>query len=237
MNGDFARQGTIEWHRARLGKVTASRIADMLARTKSGWGAGRENYLVELANERLTKAPRIDTYKSVDMIAGTEGEPEARKAYEFAYGVEIVECGLIDHPTIAMSGASPDGLVGTDGLVEMKCPILTTHQAWLLDGTIPKQYELQRQWQLACTGRKWCDFISFLDSKRWPPPDYDEFDRRGMRLFVRRAYRDEAKIAEIEAAVIKFLREVQERYETLDRRFPGPEPTSEIKPDNVLMGG
>lgn len=234
MSDTDIKQGTEAWLKSRMGKVTASRIADMLAKVSSGWSASRRNYMVELATERLTKTPLADGYKSAAMTAGTEAEPLARAAYEFAYGVEVTECGFVDHPTIADSGASPDGLVGADGLVEIKCPILATHQATLLGGTIPRQYELQRQWQLACTGRAWCDYVSFLDPTRWPEP---EFDRRGMRLFVRRAYRDNAKIAEIEGEVIKFLREVREHYEALDRRFPAPAAQADIRPDNVLMGG
>lgn len=230
---DIIKQGTIEWHMARLGKVSASRIADMLATTKSGWGASRQNYLVDLATERLTKAPR-DSYKSAEMAAGTEAEPLARAAYEFAYGVSIEECGFIPHPTIADLGASPDGLVGADGLVEIKCPILATHQATLLGGTIPRQYELQRQCQLACTGRAWCDYVSFLDPTRWPE---QEFDRRGMRLFVRRTWRNADKIAEIEREVLIFLKEVRAHYEKLDRQFPSSEPTTEVRPDSVLQAG
>lgn len=227
-------QGTLEWHMARLGKVTASRIADMLAETKSGWGASRTNYMVELATERLTKSPRMDSYKSADMVAGSEAEPLAREAYEFMYGVEIEKCGFFLHPTIGEAGCSPDGLVGASGLVEIKCPILATHQATLLGASIQRQYQLQRQWQLACTGRQWCDYISYLDPKRWPEP---EFDRRNMRLFVHRTHRDNAKIADIERETIKFLEEVRSHHEKLDRRFPAPDAPPELQPDNVLMGG
>lgn len=228
------KQQSPEWHALRLGKVTASRIADMLAKTKAGvWGAGRRNYMVELATERLTGVPRTDGYKSEHMIAGTEAEPEAISAYEFLRGVQIEECGFVPHPTIGMAGASPDGRVGKHGLVEIKCPILATHQETILGGTIPRQYELQRQWQLACTGCDWCEFISYLDTKRYPER---EFDRRNMRLFVRRTTRNNAQIAEIEREVVDFLKEVDEHFRKLDRQFPRDGATVPF-PTSTIMAG
>lgn len=227
------KQGSDAWRAIRLGKVTASRMADMLATTRSGWGAGRQNYKTQLVWERLLRVSR-EGFKSADMEAGTEAEPEARAAYECLYLVDVEECGFIPHPTIGMSGASPDGLVGTDGLVEIKCPILATHQETLLGGSIKRQYELQRQWQLACTGRKWCDFVSYLDRKRHPE---DGFDIRGTRLIVRRTWRNEAQIAEIEKEVIVFLREVDTLFAELDQRYPDPTAAAEIAVQSVLEGG
>lgn len=216
------KQRTAEWHMQRLGKVTASRLSEMLATIKGGgWGTGREKYKVELARERMTGIPRPEGYKSAAMIAGIEAEPEARAAYEFAYGVEIEECSFVQHPTIGMSGASPDGKVkGASGLIEIKCPELHTHENTLFGAAIPRKYELQRQWQLACTGYDWCDYVSFLDTKRHPEI---QFDNRRMRLFVRRVHRDKTMIAEIENAVIKFLREVDAHLLKLDQLYPDME--------------
>lgn len=123
---EIIAQGSAEWHQQRLGKVTASRISDMLARTKTGWGAGRANYLSELVIERLTGQP-TESYKSAAMQWGTDQEPDARAAYEFRNDATIEQTGFVDHPVIPMSGASPDGFVGTDGLVEIKCPLTATH--------------------------------------------------------------------------------------------------------------
>jgi hypothetical protein len=130
-------QGTPEWHLARLGKVTASRVADVVARTKNGYGASRANYMAELIAERLTGTPAPD-YVSAAMQWGLDREPEARIAYELFYGYEVAPVGFIDHPSIAMCGASPDGLIGDDGLVEFKCPNTATHIDALLGATIEK---------------------------------------------------------------------------------------------------
>jgi predicted phage-related endonuclease len=151
-------QGTAEWFAARLGKATASRICDIIATTKSGWGASRANYAAQLVAERLT----------------------------------------------GMAGASPDGLVGEDGLVEIKCPNTATHIATLVSQTVPAKYRTQMMWQLACTGRHWCDFAS-----------YDPRLPESMRLFVQRVERDDAEIARLEAHVIDFLGEVDETVSRL----------------------
>ena len=192
-------QGSPEWLAARVGKVTASRVADVVAKTKSGWGASRANYQAELIAERLTGAPG-ETYSSAAMKWGTETEPLARDAYEFYADVSVVRVGLIDHPSIAMSAASPDGLVGDDGLVEIKCPNTATHIDTLLGQAVPAKYVAQMHWQMACTGRKWCDFVSF--DPRMP---------EHLRLFVRRVPRDDALVAQLEADVSEFLRETAEK--------------------------
>ena len=153
-------QGTAEWHAARCGKVTASRIADVIAKTKSGPSASRGNYMAELVCERLTGVPQ-DSYKSPAMEWGTNNEPLARLAYESAGGVLVTEVGFVSHPTIIDAGASPDGLVGDDGLLEIKCPNTATHIDTLLSGKVPERYNTQMQWQMACTNRQWCDYVSF----------------------------------------------------------------------------
>jgi len=189
-------QRTQEWHEARAGKVTASRIADVLSRTKIGYSASRYDYMSQLVVERLTGVTQ-DSFSSKDMVWGTEAEPLARAAYEAEFGVFVQEVGFINHPAIHMAGASPDGLVGADGLLEIKCPSTKTHIDTLLSGNAPSQYIPQMMWQMACTGRAWVDFVSF--DPRLPAD---------MQMFVKRVHRDNDLIAAHEQEVILFLSEV-----------------------------
>lgn len=188
-------QGSDEWFSARLGKVTASKVADIMTKTKSGYGASRKNYMGQLLCERLTKK-REESYTNSAMMRGTELEPKARAFYELSYS-DVVECGLIDHPSIPMFAASPDGLVGDDGLIEIKCPNTMTHIEFILSLKPDSKYITQMQVQMACTGRKWCDFISFDD--RLPIE---------MQFSFVRVDRDNAYIAEIETEVKLFLEEL-----------------------------
>jgi putative phage-type endonuclease len=197
-------QRSPEWIAARVGKATASRIGDVVARTKTGWSALRANYMADLIAERLTGV-RVDGYVSAAMAWGIEQEPQARAAYEFYCDATVRESDFIDHPRIARSGASPDGLVGDDGLVEFKCPNTATHIETLLGGSIPGDYVAQMQWQMACTGRAWCDFVSF--DPRLPP---------AMSLHVRRVERDERTINKLEQAVCEFLAEIERKLADLD---------------------
>lgn len=196
-------QGTEEWLHARCGKVTASRVADVVAKTKTGWGASRANYMAELIAERLTGQP-TQSYTNAAMQWGIEKEPEARVAYEFFRGVEVVQVGFVDHSSIGMSGASPDGLVGDDGLVEIKCPGTATHIDTLLGQKVPEKYVTQMQWQMACTGRKWCDFVS-----------YDPRLPENLALFIKRVYRDDARINELQSMVQDFLAELDNKEAAL----------------------
>lgn len=189
-------QGTPEWKALRVGKVTASRIADLIAKTRTGCSASRANYLAELIAERLT-GEAAEGYTNAAMQWGTEKEPEARAAYEFYNDAEVVAVGFVQHPFIGMSGASPDGLVGDEGLIEIKCPNTATHIDTLLGQSAPSKYMAQMQWQMACTGRQWCDFVSF--DPRMP---------ESMRLFVVRVRRDDGMIAELERSVFEFLTEI-----------------------------
>jgi putative phage-type endonuclease len=204
------QQGSDEWKAARAGRVTASRVADVIARTKTGYGASRANYAAELIAERLT-GTTAQGFMSDAMRHGTEFEPEARELYEFTTGRFVDQVGFVDHPTIAMSGASPDGLVGDDGLLEIKAPNTATHLDTLTGQKIPAKYETQMLWQMACTGRKWCDFASY--DPRMPPH---------MRLFIKRLDRDDARIAELEAEVTAFLAEINARIEELNTLYPEP---------------
>ena len=200
-------QGTDEWRQQRAGKVTASRIADVMATTKSGYGASRATYMAELLVERLSGQP-VDGFTNAAMQWGTDQEPHAREAYEFITLNDVEQVGFIDHPTIAMAGASPDGQIGADGLVEIKCPNSATHIATLRGAEIDGKYLKQMQWQMACTGRDWCDFVSF--DPRLP----DE-----MQIHIRRVQRDPAMIVEMETAVRTFLAEVDEELADLRARY------------------
>jgi putative phage-type endonuclease len=196
-------QRTPEWHSIRCGKVTASRIADLMARTQKGWGASREAYLAQLVTERLTGAAP-EAYTNASMAWGVEQEASARDCYAFEKGLSVVEEGFVLHPTIAQAGASPDGLVGNDGLVEIKCPNTATHIATLRGGAIPDKYIKQMQFQMACTERAWCDFVS-----------YDPRLPIEMQLHVTRVPCDPEMIAQIEQAVTDFLVEVDAAVDEL----------------------
>jgi putative phage-type endonuclease len=198
-------QRTDEWFQARLGKVTASKVSDVMAKTKSGYSASRENYMAQLVVERMTNK-QSETFTNAAMEWGTQQEPFARAAYEIKQGVVVEEVGFIDHPLIKMAGASPDGLVGDDGLVEIKCPNTATHIETLLTQTVSAKYYAQMQWQMACTNRDWCDFVSF--DPRMP---------EGAQLFISRVQRDPESIKEMEAEVKKFLVEVDSKVDQLKR--------------------
>jgi len=200
-------QGTDEWHQARLGKVTASRVADVMAKTKTGYGASRANYMADLLVERLS-GRQGDYYQNAAMQWGTEQEPNARAAYEVETGSIVMETGFVPHSIIAMSGASPDGLIGEDGLVEVKCPNTATHIDTLLGQEAPSKYILQMQWQMSCTGRQWCDFVS-----------YDPRLPENMQLFIQRINRDDKLIKDMEQEVIKFLWELDEKIAQLKQKY------------------
>lgn len=197
-------QGSQEWFEQRCGKVTASRVADIIAKTKSGPAASRKNYLAQLVAERLTKTVE-ETFTSAAMQHGIDTEPQARAAYAFLYGVEVEEAGFVQHPAIEAAGASPDGLVGGVGLVEIKCPNTATHIDTLTGQSVPSRYLTQIYWQMACTGRAWCDFVSF--DPRMPVE---------LQLFVKRVHRDDERIAELEAEVTAFLSEVDAKVAELE---------------------
>ena len=198
-------QRTEEWFQQRLGKVTASRISDVIAKTKTGVSTSRQNYLVQLVSERIT-GKKGDSFVNQAMLDGIERESAARELYERTRGVSVTEVGFFDHPIIKNSGASPDGAVNAEedgkyaGLIEIKCPIETTHTNTLISKSVPSKYIPQMQWQLACTGAKWVDFVSYNPN----------FLGEELQLFVARVDRDDTYIAELEAEVIKFLDEVDQ---------------------------
>ena len=197
-------QRTPEWFQARVGKVTASRIHDVmttLADPKKE-ATSRRNYRRELALERLTNIPQESGYMSFAMQQGIEKEAQARDAYSFAKGVDIEEVGFVKHPTIEYAGASPDGLVGKDGLLELKCPEANVMFEMLTRAPLDQKYIYQAQWQLACTRRQWVDVA---------------FYREGCPLEIVHLTYDTALIEQLESAVLKFLSEVEADYQQLRR--------------------
>lgn len=197
-------QGSPEWHQQRLGKVTASRVADVIAKTKTGYSTSRENYMAQLICERLTGTP-TEGFTNAAMQWGTETEPKARQAYEAETFTTVVEVAMIAHPSIPNTGASPDGLIGDDGLIEIKCPNTATHIDTLLSQKVPSKYNTQMQWQMACTGRQWCDFVSF--DPRLP---------EHLQLFIKRVNRDDSFIKEAESEIVSFLGELEQKIYSLN---------------------
>lgn len=199
-------QRTDEWFAQRLGKVTASSLYKVLAKTKTGYGADRGNYMTQLVLERVTNN-KADSYMNASMQWGVDQEPFARAAYEAATGVMVDEIGFVPHPTIEMAGASPDGLVGADGMVEIKCPdSKTALECWLSENPVEGKYFAQMQWQMRCADRAWCDYVVF--DPRMPLK---------AQLFVKRVERDDAWLETTEAEVIKFLAEVDAKVAALKK--------------------
>ena len=196
-------QRTEEWFNARLGKVTASKVTDVIARTKNGYAASRANYMAQLIVERLTNKKQ-ESYSNSAMDWGTEQEPYARSEYEAMLMLFVEEVGFVEHPFIPMAGASPDGLVSDDGLVEIKCPNTATHIETILTKKVDQKHINQMQWQMASTNRLWCDFVS-----------YDPRLPKTLQMFVMRVVRDDKFILSLEAEVNKFLTEVEEKLNQL----------------------
>ena len=196
-------QGTDEWFAIRCGKVTASRVADVIATTKSGYSASRANYEAQLICEILTGKP-AESYSNAAMQWGTETEPLARAQYELKTGNMVNQIGFVTHPMIEQAGASPDGLIGEDGCIEIKCPNTSTHLDTLLSQKVPSKYITQMTWQMVCAGRKWCDFVS-----------YDPRLPENLQLFIERIELDEDYAKKLQNEVVMFLVEVNEKVEKL----------------------
>jgi len=197
-------QRTDEWFAARCGNLTASVFSDVMTKTKTGYGASRKNLMARLIIERLTGLP-VSIPTTAAMQWGTDTEPEAREEYEEHNEVLVVEEGYVPHPTIVGAGASPDGLVGEDGLLEIKCPNTATHLDFILSNAIPKKYQMQMQWQMACTGREWCDFLSY-DPRLPAPLDYR----------CQRVERDDGLIRQMEEEAEIFLGELKSKIDFLE---------------------
>jgi len=203
-------QGTQEWLDLRKGHVTASRVADILAKTKTGPSASRQNYLIELAIQRVTGVVE-ESYKNEAMIRGTEEEPKARQAYELLTETFVEEVPFVKHKTIEWFGCSPDGIIknndGTYNLLEIKNPNSATHWSYIKEGEPPTKYKIQMMAQMACTGAQWCDFFS-----------YDSRMPEGSRHFLKRMMRDNKFIEEMEKEVKTFLDEVAEEVRLMEAR-------------------
>ncbi|WP_208433289.1 lambda exonuclease family protein [Bartonella taylorii] len=200
-------QRTAEWFQARLGKVTASNVYNVLSKTAKGLPTSKyEDYKIKLITERLIEGIS-QSYITPAMQWGIEHEDDALKEYAFIYDTEVTRCGFIQHPTIKMAGASPDGFVGENGLVEVKCPQSTTHLRFFMDGKIKPEYIAQMQFQMACTGRKWCHFISYN-------PNFVGRST-GLRMKIKRVNRDEEHIEEINKAVEIFLGEIEQEMQKI----------------------
>lgn len=182
-------QGTPEWFALKRGKIGATHMADILMKPTA---AGYRNYRAKLLLERITGKTE-ETFCSFDMQRGIDLEPDARISYEFVTGHNVDQVAWVDHPMINMAGCSPDGLIGADGGTEYKCPKAATHLDYLLTEKIDRDYILQMQWFLACTGRKWIDFVSYH-------PDFPIYKQ----LKIIRVERDNEKIAELETSAVNF---------------------------------
>jgi putative phage-type endonuclease len=201
-------QGSDEWKQARCGSVGASDAAKVVRRTKTGYSADRDSLMAAKVLERLTGVP-VEIYKTPAMLRGTALEPDARLLYSILKNVEVEEVGLVPHPTVKGSHASPDGLVGEAGLVEIKCPLPAQHLDTLINQTIGNDHVVQMMWQLSCTGREWCDYVSF--NPDFPP---------AMRLWVKRVHRQQPTlIAELEREIAQFIRELEAKLDRLQRAY------------------
>lgn len=200
-------QGSEEWFAQRLGKVTASKVSDVMAKTKTGVSASRTNYMMQLLCERLT-GNREESFTSSAMMRGTELEPSARAVYESNAGEFVIETGMIEHPHIKGFGASPDGLVGNDGLLEIKCPNTATHIDFMRTGKPKNEYQWQMLAQMACSGRQWCDFVS-----------YDDRLTHALQYQCVRFMRDETRIQQMESEIMAFLSELAELEEEMNKKI------------------
>mgnify|MGYP003335657863 FL=1 len=197
-------QGSEAWRLLRVGKVSASRMADLLAKTKTGFSASRAKYMAQLLCERMTGQP-TEFFITPAMQRGTEIEPVARAAYEAENLVSVEQVAWVEHPSISLAGCSPDGCVGEHGLIEIKCKEIHNHLDSILNDRIDPDHQAQMMWQMACTGRQWCDYVCFDD--RAP---------EGLQLFVKRLHRDEEKIKAMEDEVIKFLKDLEDMIQKLN---------------------
>lgn len=200
-------QGSAEWIAARVGSLGASRVSEAVAKTKTGYGASRANLLAELLVERITGQPAAK-FVTQAMQNGTEREPEARAAYCFMRDVDVMEIGIVRHPYIKGTHASPDGLIGDAGMLEIKCPQPAAHLDILLSDIIPGKYQTQMAWQMACCERSWCDFVSYN-------PDFPEH----MRLFIKRFVQSSEAAKALDGEVKSFIAELDAKESALIAKF------------------
>jgi hypothetical protein len=205
-------QGSVEWALVRVGRVTASNVSKVLSRSRDrkSEGATRANYKARIIAEILTGRPQEDDYTNDDMDGGIEREPLARAAYEVCIDDFVDQVGFVIHPRMERSGASPDGLVGKPGMVQIKCPKPATHIAYRCAGVVPSKYEPQLAWEMETCEREWSDFVSYCPD--FPAP---------ANLFVVRQFHDPRRAREIAAEINHFNREVDELIEKLMGRPAG----------------
>jgi len=197
----MSEQRTAEWYEKRRGKITASAISKTMMKSTT---AGYRNYMAEKVAEVLTGCC-AESFTSGPMQWGIDHEDDARLCYSFITGNEVEQVDFVDHHSMENCGASPDGLIGTDGLVEIKCPNTATHIDYLTKRKVPKDYNDQMQWQMACTGRQWCDFAS-----------YDPRMPENLQLCIIRVERDDALILSMQMYADVFLKEVAEMVAKLE---------------------
>jgi putative phage-type endonuclease len=188
-------QRTPDWIAARRGLCTGSRVKELF-----GTKAARTTYMHQLVAERMTDVA-AEFFVNDAMKHGTEQEPFAREEYEAKTGEIVSEVGFVLHPTIEFFGASPDGLIGDDGLIEIKCPTTVKYVSWVIDNEIPKEHKPQMIAQLVCTGRKWCDFVA-----------YDPRIKVGPKIWIKRFTPTEKEREEVEEVVSQFLQEVDDLF-------------------------
>src|SRR5271165_863715 len=215
-------QGSFQWLQARTVRVTASGVADVMAflkrgDKKGGDTAARSAYKAQIVSEILTGQASGEGFINSYMERGTEQEPYARAAYEIRNDVSVDTVGFVIHPTIERFGASPDGLIGLDGGVELKNPKTSTHIDYMLAGILPVEYEPQVMSCLSCTERDWWDFVSF--DSRLPLRH---------QMFKIRVFRNEERIKEIESGVLSFLQEVDDIIGRLNELNPEVEVADSI---------
>ena len=200
MSNEELIQGSDSWFKARMGKVTASKLSDLMRKTKYGESTYKTRLRMELAIERITGKSASPNFMNQAMHDGVEREPDARKLFEAITGKEVALCGSFDHPEIVNTSASPDGLLrGENAVLELKCPPHVTHAKNLLSDKMPKNYEYQVQWQIACTGSEYAYFASYH-------PDFP----KDLRLKFVKVEKDVKLIAELEKAVREFDVEVED---------------------------
>jgi predicted phage-related endonuclease len=191
-----SNQRTDEWFQDRLGKATGSRFHDVCSFLKYGEAAARKNYRYQLIAERLT-GNRVETWTTTAMQWGIDNEPTARLTYEMKTGYQVDESNFIQSEILPDAGVSPDGLIGKDGSLEIKCPETATHIETLTSNKVPSKYQEQVDGLMWVTGRKWCDFVS-----------YDPRLPEDLSLVIIRVERDEIRIKNLEENIKNFLNEV-----------------------------
>lgn len=199
-------QRSPEWFASRAGRVTASAVAKVLTKIKAGEAADRKNYKAQVVVERLTGQPAPSGYVNAAMQRGIELEAEARMEVEVRTGLLVVESGFWIADDL-MIGASPDGLIDDDGILEIKVPSLATHMDYVRNGGLPAEYKPQVQFQLEVTARKWCQFVSYA-------PEFPEH----LQLHSVRVERDEDYIKTMMDEVKQFLAEVDQIVEQLSKK-------------------